>query len=431
MTLPYAIISQIVLRGLLKMAVSYRKLWNILSHRSLSAVELRQATRMAPNTLTKLRKNENVSLSVLDKICSFLECDYGDIMNYVNDESTQTEPNLPSFGIQSRRYLGSKYKLLPLITDVVNKHCDGVASVADIFSGTGAVASAFTDKQIITNDLMYSNFICNYAWFSGQDFDGQKICRIIAGYNALDVTESNYMTANFADTYFSRADCAKIGYIREDIEALYAGHEINERERALLIMSLIYAMDKIANTCGHYDAYIQGATFDKHLFLSVPSVNASNNPLNQCYNEDANKLVTHIYADLVYIDPPYNSRQYCDTYHLLENVARWEKPDVYGMAKKMDRSGIKSRYCTRSAETAFRELIEEIHARYILFSYNNMSSKGNERSNAKISDDVIFETLGKRGEVRLFEERHKAFSAGKSDIQDNAERLFLCQVKDS
>ena len=431
MMLPYAIISQIALRRLLKMAVSYHRLWNLLSHKGLSAVDLRQATHMAPNTLTKLRKNENVSLSVLDKICSFLECDYGDIMNYVSDDTTQTAQNLASFGIQSRRYLGSKYKLLPMITDVVNKHCDGISSVADIFSGTGAVASAFTDKQIITNDLMYSNFICNYAWFGCQDFDGQKIRRIIAGYNALNVKESNYMTANFADTYFSGTDCAKIGHIREDIETLYAKHKINERERALLIMSLIYAMDKIANTCGHYDAYIQGAAFDKHLILSVPTVSASNNPLNQCYNEDANQLVTHIYADLVYLDPPYNSRQYCDTYHLLENVARWEKPDVYGVAKKMDRSALKSRYCTHSAETAFRELIGGIHARYILFSYNNMSNKGNERSNAKISDHTIFETLSKRGEVQLFEERHKAFSAGKSDIQDNAERLFLCRVKDS
>ena len=59
-------------------------------------------------------------------------------------------------------------------------------------------------------------------------------------------------------------------------------------------MSLIYAMDKIANTCGHYDAYRQGIEFDRHLVLSVPNVNALNNPLNQCFNEDANELVKRI-----------------------------------------------------------------------------------------------------------------------------------------
>lgn len=258
-------------------------------------------------------------------------------------------------------------------------------------------------------------------------FDKSKIIHLIQKYNSSVVIEENYMTENFSDTYFSRSDCSKIGLIREDIELLYTEKKINAREKALLIMSLIYAMDKIANTCGHYDAYRQGIEFDRHLVLSVPNVNALNNPLNQCFNEDANELVKRINPDLVYIDPPYNSRQYCDAYHLLENVARWEKPKVFGVAKKMDRTAMKSRYCTQSAEVAFRELIDNINARYILFSYNNMAVKGNDRSNAKISDEVILDALGKKGKVQVFEESYKAFSTGKSDIKDNAERLFLCQ----
>lgn len=51
-------------------------------------------------------------------------------------------------------------------------------------------------------------------------------------------------------------------------------------------------------------------------------------------NLDANEFIKTVKADLVYIDPPYNSRQYCDAYHLLENVAVWNKPKVYGVAKK-------------------------------------------------------------------------------------------------
>jgi len=101
---------------------------------------------------------------------------------------------------------------------------------------------------------------------------------------------------------------------------------------------LIYAMDKIANTCGHYDAYRQGASFDRHIELLVPLPEEILNENNICYHMDTNELVKEMEADLVYIDPPYNSRQYCDAYHLLENVARWEKPSVYGVAKKMDRS---------------------------------------------------------------------------------------------
>ena len=221
-------------------------------------------------------------------------------------------------------------------------------------------------------------------------------------------------------------DCRKIGYIRQDIEDKYNADEINERERALLITSLLYAMDRIANTCGHYDAYRQGVHFEKHLELYVPKPESNLNENNVCYNMDTNKLVPEIEADLVYIDPPYNSRQYCDAYHLLENVARWNKPEVFGVAKKMDRTDLKSDYCTSKATASFENLISSIHAKYILLSYNDMANKGNDRSNAKISDNDIMRILSKKGEVKVFAEDYKAFSTGKSDVKTNQERLFLC-----
>ena len=330
--------------------------------------------------------------------------------------------------INNRRYLGNKYKLLPFITKVVKDNCKTILSVADIFAGTGAVSSAFTDKIIITNDLMYSNYICNYAWFGADEYNPQIIIDYIVYYNSLYNLDDNYMTENFADTYFSRDDCAKIGFIREDIENEFNNKKINNRERALLITSLLYAMDKIANTCGHYDAYRKGIAFDKSLELYVPLAEIKNNKKNQCFNEDANDLVKRIKADLVYIDPPYNSRQYCDAYHLLENVARWEKPEVFGVARKMDRINMKSKYCTRSAAKEFEQLVESITAKYILLSYNNMAEKGNERSNAKISDDDIMQVLENKGIVQVFSEDYKPFTTGKSDITENEERLFLCTV---
>lgn len=328
--------------------------------------------------------------------------------------------------INNRRYLGNKYRLLTFIKDVVDKECENVNVIADIFAGTGAVASAFEDKQLITNDIMYSNYICNYAWFSSERYDAKKLEEIIDDYNDRSVDEDNYMTDNFADTYFSREDCSKIGFIREDIEKKFKAGEINKRERALLLTSLLYAMDKIAKTCGHYDAYRKGVEFDMHLEMFLPLASEDNSIENMCYNMDSNELVKGIYADLVYIDPPYNSRQYCDAYHLLENVARWQKPEVFGVARKMDRTKLKSKYCTRSAASAFEDLVDNLHCRYILFSYNNMATKGNDRSNAKISDEDIFRILNKKGKVKVFSEDYKAFSAGKSDIEDNQERLFLC-----
>lgn len=67
--------------------------------------------------------------------------------------------------INNRRYLGNKYKLLPFITETIKNECGEIESFADIFAGTGSVASAYTDKKVITNDLLYSNYICNFALY--------------------------------------------------------------------------------------------------------------------------------------------------------------------------------------------------------------------------------------------------------------------------
>lgn len=355
-------------------------------------------------------------------------------MKFVDDEqklSAGIKPNKYRLtGINNRRYLGNKYKLLPFIKNVIETECGEILTFADVFAGTGAVASAFTDKRLILNDLLYSNYICHFAWFGSMSFSVEKIESLIVYYNESSVIGDNYMTDNFADTYFSWRNCSKIGFIREDIEEKFIKKEINFREKALLITSLLYGMDKIANTVGHYDAYRKVEIEEKDLVLPLPLINVTVNENNQCYNMDANDLVKCISADLVYIDPPYNSRQYSDAYHLLENVARWEKPSVKGIAKKMNREHIKSDYCTVKAADAFQNLIENINAKYILVSYNNTGVKANNRSNAKITDKQILDILKRKGKVKIFSESHKAFSTGKSNIVDNQERLFLCEVSE-
>ena len=72
---------------------------------------------------------------------------------------------------------------------------------------------------------------------------------------------------------------------------------------------------------------------------------------------------------------------------------------MHGVAKKMDRSALKSDYCMITATKAFEQLIESANTKYILLSYNNMSDKGNDRSNAKISDEDILRILGKKGRL--------------------------------
>ena len=95
----------------------------------------------------------------------------------------------------------------------------------------------------------------------------------------------------------------------------------------------------------------------------------------------------------------------------------------------MDRSSLKSKYCTKSAPEAFEDLVKHLKCKYIVLSYNNMAKKGNDRSNARISDEEIYRILSEKGKVKVFSEEYKAFTTGKSDIEDNQERLFLCICK--
>lgn len=73
------------------MAVSYSKLWKLLDDKQMSKCDLRKEAGIAPNTMTKLRRDEPVMFSVLDKICDTLNCDYGDIIEYVSQESIYIE----------------------------------------------------------------------------------------------------------------------------------------------------------------------------------------------------------------------------------------------------------------------------------------------------------------------------------------------------
>ena len=188
-------------------------------------------------------------------------------------------------------------------------------------------------------------------------------------------------------------------------------------------------MDKVANTVGHYDAYREKLDQLNELTLKIPLIQTEKNKNNKIYNKDANKLSKKIVADLTYIDPPYNSRQYSDTYHLLENVAEWKKPAVQGKVKKMNRDHIKSEYCLKNAPDVFENLIQTLQTKHIIVSYNNTEKSKHGRSNAKISFSQIKNILEKKGKTKIEKINFKAFTTGKSNTQDHKEILFYCKVK--
>ena len=242
--------------------------------------------------------------------------------------------------------------------------------------------------------------------------------------NNLNAIEDNYFSQNFGSTYFTINNARKIGLIREKIEII----SDNEAEKYALITSLLYAVDKVANTVGHYDAFRSNLDTIKEIKLLLPNIQTEINFNNKVFRQDANILLEKINCDVLYIDPPYNSRQYCDAYHLLENLSAWDKPEVFGKAKKMNRDHIKSKYCLKNATIVFEDLINKANCNHILFSYNNTAESKDSRSNSRINDQDILRILNNKGKVDIFESEYKSFTTGKSSGYGNYERIFYCRV---
>ncbi|WP_271294852.1 DNA adenine methylase [Weissella confusa] len=350
--------------------------------------------------------------------------------DFVNRNNAAQEINrnlesLPEFTIGNRRYLGAKTRMLDFIGRVVEENTVDVHSIADIFGGTGSVANYFYEhgKDIVINDILDSNYMAYQTFFGNEDVDWIRIDILLRRMNELRGDE-NYVSRNYGDKFFSMENARKIGQARDFID----NQALNERERAVLLTSLFYAMDKVANTVGHYDAYRQVMDSVDPIVFRKPIV-VENGAQKTIYHEDANQLVREITADLVYIDTPYNSRQYGDVYHVLENVIDWEQPELFGVAMKpKDRRRTKSDYSTAKAPQAFDDLIQHINARYILVSYNNMAKKGAGRSNAKISNEEIMQTLEKRGRVVRHELPFQVFTTGKTKVDNHMEYLYLVEV---
>jgi adenine-specific DNA-methyltransferase len=328
--------------------------------------------------------------------------------------------------LHNRRYIGSKHKLIEWIFSVINNECKG-DSFADIFAGTGIVAAVAAKhfKKIILNDFLYSNYAIYQAFLGDGPWNKNKVDNIIKNYNNIngEDLEDNYFSDYFGGKYFSRNSSKIIGFVRENIEENKSN--LTDREYHMLIASLLYAIDKIANTVGHYDAYFKKESISDGFFMKpIDPVNVSEVTI---FKEDANCLVKKIKSDIVYIDPPYNSRQYSRFYHVLETLTKWDKPKLHGVALKPDSENM-SDYCREKARHKFAELVKDIGAHYLVVSYNNTYDSKSNSSKNKITLHEIEKILRAKGKTKVFDKNYKHFNAGNTNFNNHKEYLFVTKV---
>ncbi len=341
--------------------------------------------------------------------------------NLFNDYSNQEK-----FELQSRRYIGNKAKLTDWIMEIIESETDGKGSFIDIFSGTSIVAKSAMGKfkTVILNDILFSNNITYEGFYGTLKWNSNKLVELANEYNSLNTKtiRENYFSKNFGGKFYEKEISKQIGYIRQDIEKKKKNNELNSREYAILLTSLIYTIDKLANTVGHFDAYIKRPITKKPLNFKL--IQTADFKGAKIYREDANKLARKIKGDVAYIDPPYNSRQYSRFYHIYENLVKWEKPKLYGVALKPEPENM-SKYCTVQAKETFRDLIENLEVKFLVVSYNNTYKSKSQSSKNKITLEEIKQILNEVGTTKTFEQSHSYFNAGKTDFNDHKEFLFV------
>lgn len=326
------------------------------------------------------------------------------------------------FDIENRRYIGSKASLSQWIFESIPKQFLG-GTFFDVFAGTGVVAMGATShfRTLILNDLLYSNEVVYRAFFGTESLDEQKLGDFLHLGN-FDSKEENFFSQNFGGNFFEPNDARQIGFLREKIDFLFP--ERSSRTRAVALASLLYSADRCANTVGHYEAFLKGAGRKKFTLELVKVVNFP----ADIHREDSNELVRKVVADVAYLDPPYNSRQYSRFYHVLETLVKWDKPTLSGVALKPPVEN-SSRYCKSEAPDALADLVQNLDARLILVSYNNTYNSKSSSSRNKIQLDEIAAICEAKGNLRIMQREHKHFNAGKTNFTDHVEYLFQVETR--
>lgn len=334
------------------------------------------------------------------------------------------------YQIENRRYIGCKSKLADWILRNIENETNEVHSFCDIFAGTGSVSNRAVDKyeHVIINDFLYSNRILYEAFFAYGEWDDSKIDDILFRFNSIEpfTLSENYFSINYGDKYFDRESAKKIGYIRDEIENIKPN--LTYKEYCILLASLIYSIDRISNTLGHFESYRKIVIQPKELVIN--KIQARSFPGVEIHREDANALAREIQCDVVYMDPPYNSRQYSRFYHVYEVLVKWEKPKLYYDAAKPKFTENNSAYCRTNALSALIDLITNIRAKYIVVSYNNTYKPKSTTSANKIKLEDIKATLEKCGKTKVFTHSHNPFNAGKTEFDNHLEYLFITEVDD-
>ena len=330
-------------------------------------------------------------------------------------------------------YIGSKYSLLDFLETTIEKitgYKNGDDFIfGDLFAGTGIVGQTYKAKgcKVIANDIQYYSYVLNKHFIENScELDRELLDKL----NALTPVEG-FIYKSYCEgsgsgrNYFTNENGMKCDAMRIELERLHQSGEISDNLYFYYLSSLINSIDKYANTASVYGAFLKHIKKSAQKSFQLELLPIISGRVGEVYNEDINELIKRISGDVLYLDPPYNARQYCSNYHVLETIARYDYPKLNGVTGLRDSTDQKSKFCSkRMVIDTFDDLIKNVQFKYIFLSYNN---------EGLMSLDNIKDIMSKYGEYKFFTKEYRRFKADRDEnrnIATNSTTEYLhCLIK--
>jgi len=334
-------------------------------------------------------------------------------------------------------YIGSKLSLLNFLEESINKVVDKDCNTfCDLFAGTGIVGRYFKKKgyKIIANDIQYYSYVLNRHYIGNhKELPFSKLTKEILNLKNIETENrknfvcdylsklkgkkgfiyKNYCLTGTKDKteqrqYFSDENGMRCDAIRQRVENWKKEKLISDDEYYFLITSLVESIDKYANTASVYGAFLKKLKKSaQNSMILKPAELIINDQEHEVLNGDINEIAEKVEGDILYLDPPYNQRQYATNYHMLETIAKYDNPKIHGKTGLREYQNQKSLYCSRTqVREAFKDLILKAKTKYIFLSYNN---------EGLMTLDDIKEIMSLRGKYGHFTKEYNRFKADKSE----------------
>jgi adenine-specific DNA-methyltransferase len=296
------------------------------------------------------------------------------------------------------RYFGSKTSTLTTLKQIIEKYfLSGIA--CDPFGGIGTVGTFMKNNgfSVISGDILrfaYCFQVAKIAINNLQDFKGISLGICVEKYLDSLPGRDGWLVKHYAidRKFFTTGNAKKIQACIDTIWKWHDDKAISDTEYCLLIASLINCMDRVANTAGTYYAYLKTFTskalrpFCYELIKTIVTQ-------AECYSylSDAIELVKKINCDILYLDPPYNERDYCQYYHLPETIAAKILPSPHGVSGIHRHGYTKSAFSKKDTVcTAFTDLIKDSNYKLLIFHYSDTGI---------LPMEFIYSVLSKQGKV--------------------------------